>query len=64
MFAIYIMPATWVNIPGKSEAKNNAAIASGGVALTVQTVVSWLKVTLTRTSMDSRTVTVRSIAGK
>lgn len=40
VFAISIMRDTWVTIPGKCEAKINAAMAYGGVALTVQTVES------------------------
>src|SRR4029453_16473372 len=40
VFAISIMRDTWVNIPGHGEAKINAAMSLGGVALTVQTVES------------------------
>ncbi|AOY70103.1 LCP family protein [Paenarthrobacter ureafaciens] len=40
VYAISIMRDTWVNIPGHGEAKINAAMAQGGVALTVQTVES------------------------
>lgn len=43
VFAISIMRDTWVTIPGKGEAKINAAMAYGGVALTVQTVEALLQ---------------------
>ncbi|XAS71250.1 LCP family protein [Micrococcaceae bacterium Sec5.1] len=43
VFAVSIMRDTWVNIPGHGEAKINAAMADGGVALTVQTVESLFK---------------------
>lgn len=42
VFSISLMRDTWVKIPGRGEGKINAALAHGGVPLTVQTVESIL----------------------
>lgn len=38
IYVMSVMRDTWINIPGKGEAKINAALASGGVPLVVQTM--------------------------
>jgi LCP family protein required for cell wall assembly len=38
IYVMSVMRDTWINIPGKGEAKINAALATGGVPLVVQTM--------------------------